>query len=99
MRIGILRQACPSASSFFSTRLSVVLVVPNSIARTLMGGSCAPAAAAARLVLNAGKSPPGGGGVPAGAALPHWPRSSPDNQAPRERAGDGAWLHPARTTR
>ena len=55
MRIGILRQACPSASSFFSTRLSVVLVVPNSIAHTLMGGSCAPAAAAARLVLNAGK--------------------------------------------
>ena len=56
------------------------------------------AAAAARLVLGAGKSPPGGGGARRRGA-PSWPRSPPDQQAPRVRAGDGAWSHPARTTR
>jgi integrase len=41
------------------------------------------AAAAARLVLNAGKSPRAAA-APAGAAHPYWPRSPPDEQAPQD---------------
>jgi len=50
------------------------------------------AADAARLVLNAGKRPPGGGGErerhPAAERPGCWPRSSPDHQTPKETRPD-----------
>jgi NAD(P)-dependent dehydrogenase (short-subunit alcohol dehydrogenase family) len=47
-------------------------------------GLVGAAAAAARLVLNAGESPPAAA-ASEDAALPYWPRSPSDHQAPRTR--------------
>jgi Phage integrase family len=53
---------------------------------------------AARLVLNAGKRPPGGGDVRR-RGTPYSSKSPPDSSDTPERADNSAWPHPARTTR